>query len=86
LLNAEAMVEVDVTAADMLLELCDELDRRQVTFAMARVKHELHESLRPTGFLERIGLERIFPTLPTAVEAYRAARAGPEPEPGPPKT
>jgi len=77
LLNAEAMAEVDVTAADMLLEVCDELDRRHVTFAMARVKHDLYDSLRPTGLLERVGAERIFPTLPTAVEAYRATIADP---------
>ncbi|HTK64355.1 MAG TPA: SulP family inorganic anion transporter, partial [Pseudonocardia sp.] len=77
LLNAEAMAEVDVTAADMLLDVCDELDRRHVAFAMARVKHDLYESLRPTGLLERVGAERIFPTLPTAVEAYRATVADP---------
>jgi MFS superfamily sulfate permease-like transporter len=85
LLNVEAMPEVDLTAADILLELCDELDRRQVTLAMARVKHDLQESLRPTGLLERVGAERIFATLPTAVDAYRAGTAGPAPERGPSK-
>src|SRR5581483_5596810 len=85
LLNTEAMVEVDLTASDMLLELCDELDRRQVTLAMARVKHDLRESLLPTGLLERVGVERIFPTLPTAVEAYRAASGtAAEADPAPP--
>lgn len=86
LLNTEAVAEVDLTAADMLHELCDELDRRQVTLAMARVKHDLSESLRPTGLLERVGPERIFPTLPTAVDAYRAAAAGPARGTDPPGT
>jgi MFS superfamily sulfate permease-like transporter len=78
------MVEVDLTAADMLHELCDELDRRQVTLALARVKRELHDSLQPTGLLERVGTGRLFPTLPTAVGAYRLATEGPAPEAGAP--
>ena len=36
------------------------------------MKQDLREELAPTGFLERIGEDFIFPTLPTAVEAFRA--------------
>jgi len=74
LLNAEAVIEIDLTAADMLNELADELDQRGVVLALARVKHDLRTDLRPSGLLDRIGEDRIFPTLPTAVAAFRATR------------
>lgn len=71
LLNAEANVEVDVTAADVLEQLRAELARRGVVFAMARVKQDLRDQLARGGLLDAIGEDRIFPTLPTAVAAYR---------------
>jgi sulfate permease, SulP family len=37
---------------------------------MARVKQDLLVALRAAGLADRVGAERIFPTLPTAVEAY----------------
>jgi SulP family sulfate permease len=70
LLNAEANVQVDITAIDGLEELRHELTRRGIVFAMARVKQELHDDLRASGFVERVGEDRIFMTLPTAVQAY----------------
>jgi sulfate permease, SulP family len=69
-LNAEANVQVDITALDALEELRQELERRGIVFAMARVKQDLQDDLQPSGFLDRVGEERIFMTLPTAVEAY----------------
>ena len=55
LLNAEANVQVDITAIDALDELREELDRRGIVFAMARVKQDLHDDLRPSGFVDRVG-------------------------------
>jgi SulP family sulfate permease len=78
-LNTEAIVEVDLTAADALEELRSELERRGVVVALARVKEDLREALRPSGLLERIGEDRVFPTLPTAVEAFRRQAPGVEP-------
>ncbi|MBJ7357809.1 sulfate permease [Nocardioides sp.] len=70
LLNAEANVQVDIDALDALDELREELGRRGVVFAMARVKQDLQDELRPLGFLDRVGTDRVFMTLPTAVAAY----------------
>lgn len=70
-LNAEANVEVDLTALDMLDQLREELARRGIVFAMARVKQDLRASLLSAGLLERIGQDRIYMTLPTAVEAFK---------------
>jgi SulP family sulfate permease len=70
ILNAEANVEVDLTAIDALDELRTELDGRGIVLALARVKQELREDLAASGFLDRVGEERVFFTLPTAVAAY----------------
>ncbi|WP_068395839.1 SulP family inorganic anion transporter [Kribbia dieselivorans] len=70
LLNAEANTEVDLTAVDALDTLRSALADRGVTFAMARVKQDMLEFLEATGLAERIGSDRIFPTLPTAVATY----------------
>ena len=74
-LNTEAIVEVDLTAADALEELRSELERRGVVVALARVKQDLRDELEPSGLLDRIGEDRVFPTLPTAVEAFRQEMA-----------
>jgi sulfate permease, SulP family len=39
---------------------------------MARVKHDLLARLEAFGLAEKIGPDRLFPTLPTAVAAYEA--------------
>jgi high affinity sulfate transporter 1 len=73
-LNTEANVEVDSTALEALEALRRELDRRGVVFALARVKHDLLDDLDAFGLTGKIGAERIFPTLPTAVAAYERWR------------
>jgi sulfate permease, SulP family len=78
LLNAEANVEIDITAIDALDALREELAQRGVVLALARVKQELRNDLEVAGFLERLGQDRVFFTLPTAIEAFRAATAGEE--------
>lgn len=70
-LNAEANVEIDITAADAIEDLRADLARRGIVFAMARVKQDLRAELAAAGLVERIGEDRSFPTLPTAVAAFR---------------
>jgi sulfate permease, SulP family len=81
LLNAEANVEIDSTAAEALEALHDELQRRGIVLALARVKQDLRADLRAAGLLDLIGEERIFPTLPTAVEAFRSGPSPPKAQP-----
>jgi len=71
LLNVEANVEIDSTAVAALEELRLQLADRGVLLALARVKQDLAVQLARGGFLQRVGAERIFPTLPTALEGYR---------------
>jgi high affinity sulfate transporter 1 len=70
ILNVEANVEVDLTAVDALDELQDELAERGIVLALSRVKQELRDDLVRCGFLDRVGEDRVFLTLPTAVAAY----------------
>lgn len=73
-LNAESNVEVDLTALDIVDQLRAELAGRGIVFAMARVKQDLRNALEAAGLIDKIGEDRIFMTLPTAVEAYRNRR------------
>ncbi|ANS70134.1 sulfate transporter [Streptomyces lincolnensis] len=70
-LNTEANVEVDITALDAVDDLRRDLARRGIVFALARVKQDLLDDLEAYGLAESVGTDRIFPTLPTAVAAYR---------------
>ena len=70
LLNTEAIAEIDITAADMLEELHQELDAKGITFTMARVKQDLYAQLKRTKLLEIIGADHIYPTLQTAIDAF----------------
>ncbi|MFN8072510.1 MAG: sulfate permease [Mycobacterium sp.] len=71
ILNAESNSEMDLTAIDALATLRQDLAARGIHFGMARVKSETLNELDKGGLLDEIGSENIYPTLPTAVEAYR---------------
>ncbi|MFJ2236214.1 SulP family inorganic anion transporter [Streptomyces sp. NPDC087859] len=78
-LNTEANVEVDITALDAVDELRRELAGRGILFALARVKQDLLDDLEAYGLTDSVGTDHIFPTLPTAVTAYRQwSEANPE--------
>jgi SulP family sulfate permease len=70
-LNTEAIVEVDFTALEAVEAVRAELTSRGIVFALARVKQDLLDDLQAFGLAQKIGEQRIFPTLPTAVAAYR---------------
>ena len=70
-LNAEANVEVDFTALEALESVRDEITTGGAIFALARVKQDLLVRLRAFGLADKIGDDLLFPTLPTAVDAYR---------------
>lgn len=67
---AEAMTDVDVTAGSVLRELLSELEAAGVVLAFAELKDPVRDRLRRYGLEERIGEDRFFPTLGTAVDAY----------------
>lgn len=70
-LNVEANVEVDFTALEAMDTLRAEIASRNAVFALARVKQDLLARLQAFGLATKIQTDYMFPTLPTAVEAYR---------------
>ncbi len=70
-LNVEANVEVDFTALEALDTIREEVTGQGAVFALARVKQDLLARLQAFGLAEKIGTDRLYPTLPTAVDAYR---------------
>src|SRR5215469_1117537 len=71
-LNVEANVEVDFTALEAMDAIRDEITRRGAVFALARVKQDLLARLNAFGLTDKIGADRLFPTLPSAVKAYES--------------
>ncbi len=69
-LNVEANVEIDLTAADGLRELALELADRDVHLGLARVKNDVYEPLNRAGVIDVIGKDMLFATLPVAEESY----------------
>jgi high affinity sulfate transporter 1 len=70
LLNMEANVEVDITGLDGLERIRRHCADEGIIVALVRVKHEVLSDLRRHGVLGRIGEDRVYPTLPTAVQAF----------------
>ena len=82
ILNTEANVEVDFTALEAVEAVRAELSHRGISVGLARVKQDLLDDLQAFGLAQKIGTQRIFPTLPTAVAAYQEwARRHPPPAP-----
>jgi SulP family sulfate permease len=69
-LNVEANVELDITAADGLRELARELADRGIQLGLARVKNDVYQPLERAGVIDVIGKEMLFATLPVAEQSY----------------
>jgi high affinity sulfate transporter 1 len=69
---AEPLTDVDTTACDMLEDLVMDLDQQGVTLVFAEMKGPVKEKARQFGLGARIPDDRFFPTLGTAVKAWRA--------------
>jgi high affinity sulfate transporter 1 len=72
LLAAEPITDVDTTAADVLVDLDEELNARDVHLAFAGLKDPVKDKLVRYGLLDTIDHRHFFPTLDVAVEAFEA--------------
>jgi MFS superfamily sulfate permease-like transporter len=74
---AEPVTSVDVTAADVLIELVQALHSDGIELRFAELKDPVKDKLRRFGLLAQFGEEGFFPTVEAAVEGYlRASIAG----------
>ncbi|AOJ07931.1 SulP family inorganic anion transporter [Burkholderia mayonis] len=71
---AEPITDVDVTAADMLATLRDELAARRITLHFAEMKGPVKDRLRAYGLFDKIGADHFFPTVTDAVLHFARAR------------
>jgi high affinity sulfate transporter 1 len=67
---AEPVTSVDVTAADMLVELVDSLGAAGIELAFAEMKDPVKDKLRRFGLFERFGKQAFFATIGEAVKNY----------------
>jgi MFS superfamily sulfate permease-like transporter len=74
---AEPITDVDTTAAAVLDRLEADLAEQDITLVFAELKDPVKARLRRYGALQRVGEDRIFPTVGTAVSAYIRASGEP---------
>jgi sulfate permease, SulP family len=70
LINLEASPEIDVTSLEMLEQLRSELAESGVALYLARVADRARDLFDRSGFTGRIGSNRIFPRVDSAVDAF----------------
>lgn len=69
-LDLEGIGSIDTTAVDHLGLLLDELDELGIDVALARANERVIDVLDRAGLLERIGPDRVFPTINAAVSDF----------------
>jgi len=69
---AEPVTDVDVTAADVLADLDQDLHGAGMDLCFAEMKGPVKDRLKRYGLFTRLGTENFFPTLGQAVDRYLA--------------
>ena len=80
-LDAIGMSDLDYTGSRSLREALDALDREHISFALARAGEHVRNSLARSGLLERIGENRLFPSVDEAVTTLWPENPGSAPKP-----
>ena len=70
-LDAEAILDIDTTGAEVLRQVLSLLDKHGVTFAMSRPSPHLLRVLKHYHLMELIGVNRMYSTNRHAVVAYQ---------------
>ena len=70
LVAAEPVTDVDTTAAEMLIDLDEELNDSGIHLAFAEVKDPVKDKMIQYGLLETIDSRHFYPTIETAVTAF----------------
>jgi high affinity sulfate transporter 1 len=70
LITAEPVTDVDTTAADMLVDLDEELNASGIHLVFAELKDPVREKIERYGLMETIDRRHFYPTLEVAVEEF----------------
>ena len=71
LIAAEPITDIDTTAAEMLVQLDEELNADGVHLAFAELKDPVKDKLDRYSIYDTIDPEHFYPTIKTAVKAFR---------------
>jgi MFS superfamily sulfate permease-like transporter len=72
LIAAEPVTDVDTTAADMLIELDEALNAQGISLVFAELKDPVRAKIERYGLTRTIDPHHFFPTIATAVAAFRS--------------
>jgi len=75
LLDAQGITDIDVTAADTLHFLSEELRGRGISLKIAHANPPLREILFKTGLADEVNKDSFYPSVHECVEAFRAKAA-----------
>lgn len=78
--DMEGIGSIDTTAVDQLHDLVDDMEATGIDVAVARANDRVLGVFERSGLRDRLGTERIYPTINSAVDAFRASR---RPQDGP---
>jgi MFS superfamily sulfate permease-like transporter len=67
---AEPVTDVDLTAADALSALDQDLQQVDIELCFAEMKDPVKDRLKSYGIFEQLGAENFFPTIGQAVDRY----------------
>jgi MFS superfamily sulfate permease-like transporter len=70
-ITAEPISDVDTTAADMLVDLDQELNAAGIHLVFAELKDSVKEKIERYGLLDTIDRRHFFPTIEVAVEEFQ---------------
>jgi high affinity sulfate transporter 1 len=70
IVTAEPVTSIDVTSADMLVELEQALTESGIELRFAEMKDPVKDKLRRFELFERFGAANFYPTIGSAVDAY----------------
>jgi len=71
LVDMQAVTDIDVTAAEALSRLREELEQRGIALKIARANRPLRERLARIGLGEHLGESNLFPSVHAGVAAFR---------------
>jgi high affinity sulfate transporter 1 len=70
-LQCEAITDIDVTAADMLKGLDEELNAKGLHMGFAELRTRLHERVLRYGLLETLDRDHFYPSIEAAIDEVR---------------
>jgi high affinity sulfate transporter 1 len=73
-LQCEAMTDIDVTAAETLAQLDEELNQAGIHMAFAEMRQRIQEHALAYGLFETLDRDHFYPTLDAALAAIREGR------------